>query len=429
MPNARGATRPIRQAAAAMAVVAVAGLVGLSPRPAAAADTCTIKIAHIVPMTGVLALLGKMTPWVIAHKLQVIEQSGGLQVGDHKCTVDAKIYDTKSTIAGSGEAATQAILNDKVDLVIAQGAPETTNAPSDLCERYNVPCVTTTTAIEAWLFGPDGKPKTYKSSFAFFLSVPDLVKNDIGMMKTLPHFNGKIGYLYPSNSDGTVFFSIFDPAFKAEGWTPVDPGRFNAGLPDYSALINTFKRQRVEIVAGILDPPDLQNYLQQAAQSGFHPRMTVISKGTGYADAIAAIGEPATGVLGVNFWSPAFPGVSAYGGWTGQQFADAYEKANPPAYYSPAGPYDDAAYDVVFDAIKRAGTLDKAAVIQAIASTAINTIVGPIKFNVQHYSVQPLGMGQWHQDPVSKRWIKENVYNAVYPSVKKTADFNPGPQP
>ena len=407
----------------------MAGSLGLPMNRAMASEECTVRIAHIVPLTGVLALLGKMTPWVVAHKMAAIEQSGGLKIGDRTCKVVTKIYDTKSTIAGSGEAATQAILNDKVDVVIAQGAPETTNAPSDICERYGVPCVTTTTAIEAWLYGPDGKPKVYKSSFTFFLGVPDLVKNDIGMMKTLPRFSGKIGYLYPSNSDGTVFFSIFDPAFRAEGWTPVDPGRFNADLPDYSAIINTFKRQRVEIVAGILDPPDLQNYLQQAAQSGFHPRMTVISKGTGYADAIAAIGEPATGVLGVNFWSPAFPGVSPFGGWNGQQFADAYEKANPPAYYSPAGPYDDAAYDVVFDALKRAGTTDKATVIQAIAATNIDTIVGPIKFNAQHYSVEPLGMGQWHQDSVSKRWVKENVYNAVYPEVKKTADFNPGPQP
>ncbi len=403
--------------------LAVSPLAVVGAGQALAADACTIKAADIVPLSGTLALLGRMTPWVLAHKLKAVHANDGVAVGDRTCVLDVKVYDSKSTVAGSADAATQAILSDKVDVVIAQGAPETTNPASDLCERYHVPCITTTTAIQAWLYGPDGKPKTYADSFAFFLSVIDLVKNDIGVMKTLPDFNGKVGYLYPSNSDGTVFVSIFDPAFKKEGWTPVDPGRFEAGLPDFSAIINTFKRQHVQIVAGILDPPDLQNYLQQAAQSGFKPRMTIISKGTGYADAIQAIGTPAAGVLGVNFWSPAFPGTSTFGGWTGQQFVAAYEAENHPAYYAPTGAYDDAALDILLSALKRAKSGSKADITRAIAATDIDTIVGRVKFNAQHYSAQPLGMAQWHQDPKTKRWVKENVYNAVFPDVRKTADL------
>ena len=73
---------------------------------------------------------------------------------------------------GSGEAATRAILDEKVDVVFAQGTPDTTNAPSDLCERYEVPCITSNTPVEAWLFGPDGKPKTYAYTYHFFFGVP-----------------------------------------------------------------------------------------------------------------------------------------------------------------------------------------------------------------------------------------------------------------
>ena len=63
-----------------------------------------------------------------------------------------------------------------------------------------------------------------------------------------------------------IFASLFDPAFKKEGWTPVDPGRFAQGLPDFSAIINQFKRAHVEVVTGVMAPPDLQSYMQQAAQ-------------------------------------------------------------------------------------------------------------------------------------------------------------------
>jgi len=387
------------------------------------AQSCTIKIARIVPVTGPLADVGKDTPWVDDNKINPINKAGGLKVGNQQCKIEYQIYDSKSTVAGSAEAATRAILQDKVDFLMAQGTPDTTNAPADLCERNEIPCITTNTPVEAWLFGPDGKPKTYKYTFHFFFSVPDLVKNHVGMIKSLPGgFNGNIGYLYPNDPDGTVFAQIFDPVFKKEGWKPTDPGRFQQGLPDFSAVINQFKRNRVEVVTGVLAPPDMQNYLQQAAQAGYAPKMYIIDKGTGYPEPMNALGKAGYGLLSVNFWSPAYPGKSKFGGYDGQALVDAYESQTKKQYIPPLG-YDDAAYDVLFDAIQRAGTKDRAAVLKALASTNLDTVAGPVKFNEQHYSVQPLGGAQWRYDEKTKRLVKENVYNVVYPNVKKTGEM------
>jgi branched-chain amino acid transport system substrate-binding protein len=405
---------------AAAAVGSLAALYGGT----AFAQQCTIKIGRVVPVTGPLADVGKDTPWVDENKLGPINKAGGLKVGDKSCKIEYKIYDSKSTVAGSAEAATRAILQDKVDFLTAQGTPDTTNAPSDLCERNQIPCVTVNTPIEAWLFGPDGKPKTYKYTHHFFFGVPDLVTNHVGLIKSLPGgFNGNIGYLYPNDPDGTVFASLFDPAFKKEGWKPTDPGRFAQGLPDFTAVINQFKRNRVEVVTGVLAPPDLQNYLQQAAQAGFKPKMYIIDKATGYPEPMNAIGKAGHDILSVNFWSPAYPGKSKYGGYSGQGLVDAYEKANAGKQYIPPLGYDDAAYDVLLDAIQRAGTTDRAAVLEALRTTNLETVVGTVKFNEQNYSVQPLGGAQWHYDGKTKKLVKQNVYNAVYPSVKKTAEI------
>src|SRR4030095_268398 len=179
---------------------------------------------RVAPVTGPLADLAKDTPWVDQNKIDPINKAGGLVVDNRKCRIELQIYDSKSTAAGSAEAATRAILSDKVDFLMAEGTPDTTNAPSDLCERHQIPCLMSSTPVEAWRFGTDGKPKTFKYAYEFFFSVPDLVKNHIGMIKALPGgFNGSIGYLYPNDPDGTVFASLFDPAFKAEGWKPTDP--------------------------------------------------------------------------------------------------------------------------------------------------------------------------------------------------------------
>ena len=402
-----------------------AGIAALSlGTGAASAQECVIKVGRVVPITGPLLDMGRETPWLDENKLKYIRADGGLKVGDRMCRIDYKIYDSKGTAAGSAEAAQAAILNDKVDVIMAQGTPDTTNAPSDLCERYEVPCITSDTPIEAWLYGPDGKPKTFKYTHHFFFSVPDLVKNHVGMIKALPGgFNGRIGYLYPNDPDGVVFASLFDPAFEGEGWKPVDPGRFEQGLPDFSAIINQFKRNRVEVVAGVLAPPDLQGYLQQAAQLGFKPKMYVIDKGTGYPEPMRALGDFGIDILSVNFWSPAFPGRSKYGDYDGAALVEAYQTENPGKLYSPPLAWSDATWDVLFDALERAGTTEKAALLQAIHDTDLDTVVGRIKFNDQNYSVSPLGGAQWRRDETTGELIKENVFNDVYPEVAITSEM------
>ncbi len=389
-----------------------------------AAQQCEVNVGRVVPMSGPLLDMGRETPWLDENKVGPINAAGGLQVGNQKCMIKFKIFDSKGTMGGSGQAATNAILNDKVDVVFAQGTPDTTNAPSELCERYKVPCITSNTPVEAWLFGPDNKPKTYNYTYHFFFGVPDLVANHVGMIKALPGgFNGRIGYLYPNDPDGVVFASLFDPTFKKEGWKPVDPGRFEQGLPDFSSIINQFKRNRVQVVTGVLAPPDLQNYLQQAAQAGFKPRMYIIDKGTGYPEPMRALGVHGIDILSVNFWSPAYPGKSKFSGYDGQGLVDKYQKENPGKLYSPPLAYTDASYDVLFDALQRAGTTDRAALLKALGETDLNTVVGQVKFNDQHFSVQPLGGAQWRKDPKTGDLVKENVFNAVYPDVKKTADI------
>ena len=405
---------------AALAAVTLSG-------EAALAQSCTVKVGRVVPITGPLLDMGRETPWLDENKLQYVPD--GIKVGDQMCKIEYKIYDSKGTAAGSAEAAQAAILNDNVDVVMAQGTPDTTNAPSDLCERYEVPCITSDTPIEAWLFGPDGKPKEFKWTHHFFFGVPDLVSNHVGMIKALPGgFNGRIGYLYPNDPDGVVFASLFDPTFKGEGWKPVDPGRFEQGLPDFSAVINQFKRNRVEVVTGVLAPPDLQAYLQQAAQMGFKPKMYIIDKGTGYPEPMKALGDFGIDILSVNFWSPAFPGTSKYGDYDGAKLVKDYETENPGKKYSPPLAWSDATWDVLFDAMERAGkvtdgTVDRAALLKAIDETDLETVVGTIKFNDQNYSVSPLGGAQWRRDPQTGDLVKENVFNAVYPEVAITGEM------
>jgi len=134
-----------------------------------------------------------------------------------------------------------------------------------------------------------------------------------------------------------------------------------------------------------------------------------------------ALGEHGVDILSVNFWSPAYPGKSKYGGYDGQGLVERYERENPGKQYSPMLAYGDAPWDVLLDALQRAGTIEHELVRRALAATDLETVVGRVKFTPQHYSVQPLGGAQWRLDDKTGRLVKENVFNEVYPSVKKTA--------
>ena len=109
----------------------------------------------------------------------------------------------------------------------------------------------------------------------------------------------------------------------------------------------------------MLAPPDMQNYLQQAAQAGYKPKMYVIDKGTGYPEPMNALGKAGYDLLSVNFWSPAYPGKSKFGGYNGQGAGRRLREGQPRKQYIPPLGYDDASYDVLFDAIQRAGSTDR----------------------------------------------------------------------
>ena len=373
---------------------------------------CSVRIGRVLPMTGGLAIAAQVHPWIDTYKIDQLNKAGGLVIGGQRCAIEVKYYDSKSTPAGSGEAATRAIVADKVNVVMASFTPDTTNQPTEMCEQYETPCLTTASPVESWLTGPDGKPRETEFGFHFFFKVADMVRNHIDTLKAIPGgFNGRIGYLYPNEPDGVVFHSLFHPAFAEQKWQGVDPGRIEQGLADYSPIVARFKAAGVDVVAGVLPPPDLANFLAAAGRGGFQPKFYLIDKATGFAEAMTAIGKPANDVAGADFWSAAFPGRAKFGNYDAATLIKTYETVNPGQYHSPLLGLDDAALDVVFDALRRSASPASAAVVKALKATDIDTVAGRIAFNDNNYAVIPVGTGQWRLDEKSQRWIKDTVFS------------------
>jgi ABC-type branched-subunit amino acid transport system substrate-binding protein len=129
----------------------IAGGVGALAAPAvlrvipANAQSKTIKIGHVSPKTGPLAGFGESDGFIIDQMNKILKP--GLQSGGNTYQVQIISKDSQSSGTRAAEVAAELITRDKVDLIVASSAPDTTNPVADQAEVNEVPCVTPVAAL------------------------------------------------------------------------------------------------------------------------------------------------------------------------------------------------------------------------------------------------------------------------------------------
>jgi branched-chain amino acid transport system substrate-binding protein len=320
--------------------------------------------------------------------------------------------DTESNPTKAAQAASKLILQDEVDLMVVLHTPDTVNPVGAICERYEVPCISSVAPIEPWLTGGP-----YKWTFHFFWSLGDIINVFTGMWN---EFSGKtnkvVGGFWPNDPDGAVWAVEFGKKLKEMGYTVVDVGRFPYGMQDFSAFISTWEKEKVEILTGVPIPPDWATCWRQCHQRGFIPKIATIGKAILFPAAVEAMGgNLPNGLTSEIWWSPLHPFKSSLSKYSSKDLADAWVKETKRQWTQPMG-FDYAAFEVAADAISRAGSLDKKKMREALAQTNLDTIVGHIKFNEKNFARTPLVGGQWikgQQWP----WDLQITYNKENPNI------------
>ena len=124
---------------------------------AARGQARVIKIGHVSPRTGPLAGFGEADNFIIDQVRGILKK--GLQIGGRNYQVQIVSKDSQSTGSRAAEVASELILSDKVDLLIAAGTPDTTNPVSDQAEVNEVPCVCHQLPVAAVLLRPQGRSR------------------------------------------------------------------------------------------------------------------------------------------------------------------------------------------------------------------------------------------------------------------------------
>lgn len=403
----------IKQVAAG---AATAGLAVLTPRlvgTAAAAQRDHILIGQPSPLTGPLAPFGEPTMWLTQRVVEEINRDGGIfiKAAGKKLPVKVKVVDTQSDPNTSAEMASKLILGEKIDLMVVLHTPNTVDPVTSICERYQMPCIALDSPLDSFI---ENAPHKW-AFLGFWNVVEDIFPVYTGMWEQVAT-NKRVGLFFASDPGGIPWYNTFKGMLPPKGYTVVDQDMFQPGVKDFSAYIDKWRKENVEIIVGNTSPPDWIACWRQCHQMGYKPKVATIGRACLFPSAMVAMGGGLPeGISTEVWWSPYHPYSSSLAGYNSKELCDAYEKGAGKSWTQPLG-YEYAAYEIAADVLKRSGSLDKEALRQSIAATNLNTMVGHIQFNKENYCRTPVVGGQWRKGQ-KWPWEVSIVYNREHPEI------------
>ena len=439
----------LRAAGASAAVVGGGGLLeacsssikgassSSSSSASAGGGTQDILIGFIHPLTGPLADFGTADNFVLSTIQATPQYKNGFKVGGKTYAVNIKSYDTQSDPTKAGQLASQAILSDKVDLLLTSSTPETVNPVATQAEKLGCPLICGNVPWQSWYVNLGGNPTPGKSTFKptwttmYFLGVNDLCNSFIPMWNKIHAQLGTdktVGCLFPNDSDGNAFRGAWPLFAGPAGYQLVDPPAYTDGQTNYSSFISSFKSKNCEFFTNVPLPPDFNTMWKQAAQQGYKPKLATVAKVLLFPSDVAALGSLVNNIATDAWWTPNMPWKSSLTGQTCAQLAAAFTSATGGQWVQALSNYS--LFEVAYAAMTAVDNPhDKAAVAAELFKVNIEGIAGQLNWtnpkNPAPGVVDTPCVGvQWK--PNSKYGFSmEVVDNTLMPNVPLTATLEP----
>lgn len=378
----RGYTRRkfLKTSAGAGAALAATSLMA----PAVRAQTPTIKIGYVTPQTGALAGFAEADNVVIAQFKEAV--AGGISVNGVNHQVEVIVRDSQSSPNRAGEVARELIVNEEVHLMLVASTPDTTNPVSTVCEVEEMPCISTMAPWDAWFFprqADPANPKPFNYTYHFFPGAGDFFSAYTNMWAQLDGLSKKVGGLWPNDADGNAFADPntgFPPFLTNLGYEVVDPGRYANMTDSFQSQISLFQQEGIDIVTGLMIPPDFTTFWTQTLQQGYKPKVCTMGRCILFPSAVEALGNQGHNLSSEVWWSPSHPFSSSMNGMSSAELAQAFSEETGRQWTQPIG-FTHALFEVALDVLRRSDDpTDLDANVAAIAATNTETIVGPVAF-------------------------------------------------
>ena len=351
---------------------------------AAAQDT--LKIGASAPKTGPLAGGAAVTHWPnVKLWIQQVNDRGGLKVGGKQMKLELVEYDDKT----SGEEAVKNIQRlatvDKVDFIVTPYSTGINVATAPLIARYGYPHITTSAATD----NVAEFAKRWPNSFWLLGTSKQLAEGVADALKKLRD-SGAIGkrvaLVNVADAFGLELVGAGKPALQKAGFDIVYEASYPLGTQDVAPIISAAKAANPDAFVAFSYPPDTFALTEQAQIQKFDVGAFYVGVGTAFPGYAARFKDNANGVMGVGGVDPDSKAIQEY-----RKKHKEVTGADPDSW---ASAVTFAGLEILGQAIERAGTTDKAAVIAELRKKPFTTVIGEVNLadNINH---NVWAVGQW----------------------------------
>ena len=336
-----------------------------------------IVVGASVALTGKYARTGQEQLQGFQMWVDDVNARGGL-LGRK---VELKYYDDESKPETGAKLYEKLITDDKVDLLIGPYSSDVTMAASTVAEKYNFPMVSSgASATQIWERG-------YKNIFGLYTLAENYMVQilDFAKSKGLK----KIALIYENTEFPRAIASGVKSKAKQLGMNVVFEEEYGKASTDFSSMIIKMKTKKPDMVIGGSYLPDSVAFMRQAKENRLYAKIFAFAVGPALPDFGKNLGLDADGVMGNTMFESTLkrPGV--------KEFAEKYKAkyGHEPGYHA-AGGYG--AGQVLEDAVKKAGSLDRDKLRAALFSLDTTTTFGRFKVDATGRQIGKRGYAvQW----------------------------------
>lgn len=344
-----------------------------APSPAekekAPSAPATIKIGIVTDITGPISAMGQAFLWGVRKDVETVNEDGGIYIKEFDKKIPIELIEADHA-ADINKAIVQAEYVNTQGVVAVIGTTSFLPGGAAATEKYGLPCL-----LE---LSYNKKPFElgYKYMFTKWPRTDDFGKTFIAFLNSLPEDQRPttIAIFEGIEEIGVEMATYCEQEALANGYK-AKRIKFEMLAQDLSAQILEAKKIGADAVYGLMLTPTALLMVKQMQELDYNPKVALIDMGSTNPDVwMNVLGKAGNYIY---CFLQFVKGME----WPGaNEFVAAFEAANPGQHY-----YDPAAsgysgMQIVVDAITRAGSLDREKIRDALATTDMVTIVGPVKF-------------------------------------------------
>jgi len=362
----------------------------------AGAPAATIKLGAVIPLTGRFAGGGAQVKAGYEIAVEDINGRGGVQVGAQRLPLELIILDDESdptkTVSRLETLASQGVV-----AYLGGFGSDLHAAAAAVAEKNRIPYCGIAFALHSV------HRQGFRFLFSPFIKSPDIA---IGIYRFL---NGTVPAgqrptrvaIFAERTDwGRELATLWTTRSTEFGYTIVLSAEYTVGSRDLSDIILRAKAAGAEAVFALPTPPDGITMIRQMKEPDFNPKAIYLIRAPDAVSWAQALGKDGDYVLLSPGWhfSLQYEGVSALNAKHQTRFGRPADVIAGPAY---------ACVQIEANAISRAGRLDPVAIRDAMATTNMQTVSGPVRFRADGTGIMEFVVVQWQNGRQAMVWPKE----------------------